>query len=82
MSNRDDGVGEIPAEKFVKTYIRAVKDGFGSEYIGKKLGISARRVNTRASKYRKIGVQLPYMPTRREKVDVNRLNNWIQEEWK
>lgn len=74
-----DSLGELrDAEQFVKVYMSAIKGGYDSAWVGQRLGLSAKRVATRASKYRKMGIQLPYMPTHRKPVDIDSINEYIE----
>ena len=74
-----DIIGRASAEEFVTVFVSAIKNDRDPAWIGRKLNMSAANVNSRAARYRKLGIQLPYFNNSRDshKIDVSKINKEI-----
>lgn len=59
----------VTPEEFVRTYKLGIKEGYSLDVIASSLGMKKEAVISRASRYRRLGVKLPYYPQDRKNDD-------------
>jgi hypothetical protein len=51
-------------QEFIKAYKAAVDRGEGPKWVARELGVDVSVVHSRATRYRKMGIKIPYADTK------------------